>query len=136
MLNSSPYSPIYQDQVITLPRKKVAKSNPLAGDSPSNTNLPSNLKPTPVYETYWRFAAKRQELYFQRLNKKNGPWTDDPILQTYRFTNVYRAADRVSQYLIRNIIYSGDQNENEVFFRIMLFKIFNKIETWRLCQNH
>ena len=29
-----------------------------------------------------------------------GPWTDDPILQRYKFCNTFRASDRVSQYLI------------------------------------
>jgi len=58
--------------------------------------------------------------------------TDDQILLTYKFTNAYRASDRVSQYLIKNIIYHGDQSPEEVFFRIFLFKTFNKIETWKL----
>lgn len=30
------------------------------------------------------------------------PWTDDPILQTYRFCNVRRRHDKVSQWLINN----------------------------------
>jgi len=51
---------------------------------------------------------------------------------SYRFTNVYRASDRVSQYLIRRVIYEGDQSEEEVFFRTLLFKIFNRIETWEI----
>jgi hypothetical protein len=50
----------------------------------------------------------------------------------HRFTNAYRAADRVSQYLIRDVIYEGDQDPAEVVFRILLFKLFNKIETWQL----
>ena len=60
------------------------------------------------------------------------PWTLDPILAAYRFTNVYRAADRVSQYLIREVQYHPDRSQApvEVFFRTLLFKIFNKIETW------
>jgi hypothetical protein len=58
------------------------------------------------------------------------PWTDDPILQCYRFTNPYRASDRVSQYLIRNVLYSGAQEIREVFFRCLLFKFFNRIDTW------
>lgn len=40
--------------------------------------------------------------------------------------------DRVSQYLICKIIYNGEQHPSEVFFRILLFKIFNRIETWEL----
>jgi hypothetical protein len=90
------------------------------------------LKPTIVFDTYWRFAAERQEIFMQRAAGESFPWTDDPILSEYRFTNVYRASDRVSQYLIRNVIFNGDQSPNEVFFRVLLFKIFNKIETWEL----
>jgi hypothetical protein len=59
------------------------------------------------------------------------PWTEDEILAAYRFTNAFRAADRVSQYLIRDVIYSGDQTPREVFFRTILFKLFNRIETWQ-----
>lgn len=59
-------------------------------------------------------------------------WTKDPILRCYKFTNVYRATDRVSQYLIRNVIYK-DLNQytpEDVLLRILVFKIFNKPETW------
>ncbi len=90
------------------------------------------LKPTVVFDTYWRFAAERQSLFLRRATGGMPPWTDDPILQAYRFTNVYRASDRVSQYLIRHVIYQGDQSPKEVFFRTILFKLFNKIETWEL----
>lgn len=87
-------------------------------------------KPTLVFDTYWKFAAERQNIFFKRLNTTTGPWTQDPILQEYKFTNAYRASDRVSQYLIRNIINEGDKSIEEMFFRVILFKTFNKIETW------
>jgi len=89
-------------------------------------------KPTLVYDTYWRFAAERQATFFRRAFGAPPPWTQDDILQTYKFTNAYRASDRVSQYLIRNVIYDGSQDVDEVFFRTILFKLFNKIETWEL----
>ena len=60
------------------------------------------------------------------------PWTDDPVIARHKFTNAYRATDRVSQFLIRHVIYEGDQSTSEVFFRTILFKLFNKIETWEL----
>ncbi|MBN7458006.1 hypothetical protein I3U59_24165 [Mycobacteroides abscessus subsp. abscessus] len=88
--------------------------------------------PSPVFDTYWRFAARRQEIYEARIAGKNKPWTTDPILQSHRFTNCFRAADRVSQYLIRNVLYIGDQSPAEIVFRTILFKLFNKIETWEL----
>ncbi len=95
------------------------------------------LKPTPVYDTYWRFAAERQEIFFRRIEGKLPPWTDDTILHTYKFTNAYRASDRGSQFLIRNVIYRNDlpDTREEVFFRILLYKVFNRIETWELLEN-
>ncbi|MDB5020552.1 MAG: hypothetical protein JWQ28_1679 [Pedobacter sp.] len=92
--------------------------------------------PTPTYvqDTYWKFAAERQEIFFNRINRIT-QLTADPILLKHKFTNAYRAADRVSQYLIREIIYKGDQSPNELLFRILLFKLFNRIETWQLLQH-
>lgn len=92
-------------------------------------------KPTEVFDTYWRFAAERQEIFFRRLKGEPLPWTKDPILLKHKFTNAYRASDRVSQYLIRKVIYEGAQRPEEVLFRILLFKTFNKIETWELLIN-
>jgi hypothetical protein len=92
------------------------------------------LKKTPVYDIYWRFAAKRQAMFMRRVNGAVRPWTNDPVLASYRFTNVYRAADRVSQYLIRKVQYEGSQSGEEVFFRTILFKIFNRIDTWEKLQ--
>jgi hypothetical protein len=90
------------------------------------------LRPTPVFDTYWRFAAARQAVYEARLSGQSPPWSGDPILSAYRFTNCYRAADRVSQYLITQVCYRADQSWHEVFFRVLLFKIFNRVATWRL----
>lgn len=92
-------------------------------------------KPSVVYDTYWRFAAERQAVFFRRFRDEPYPWTNDQIIAEYKFTNAYRASDRVSQYLIRNVIYDGPSEPEEVFFRIILFKLFNKIETWELLQN-
>jgi hypothetical protein len=103
-------------------------------DPPTLRSIYSSLapaKPTVVFDTYWRFAVKRQAAFYQRFARQPAPWTDDPILQQYKFTNAYRASDRVSQYLIRHVIYEGDQSAEEVFFRILLFKVFNRISTWQ-----
>lgn len=90
------------------------------------------LFPTAVFDTYWRFASVRHAIYEARLAGQKPPWTDDEILAAHRFTNCYRAADRVSQYLISQVSYQGEQAWDEVFFRTLLFKIFNRVSTWRL----
>ena len=84
-----------------------------------------------MFDTYWRFAAARQALYEARLQGRAAPWTEDPILRRHRFTNCYRAADRVSQFLISQVIYQGPQDPDEVVFRTLLFKVFNRIPTWQ-----
>ncbi|MCK8479069.1 nucleotide kinase domain-containing protein [Psychroserpens algicola] len=89
----------------------------------------NKINPTKVFDTYWKFAQERQNIFFNKFNSKV-ELTKDEILSKHKFTNAYRASDRVSQYLIKNVIYSGDQSIDEVFFRIILFKTFNKIETW------
>lgn len=96
----------------------------------------ASLRQTPVYDLYWRFAAERQAIYFRRLEGQPPPWTNDPILGSYRFTNAYRAADRVSQYLIRRVIYGEgySQAPAELVFRTLLFKLFNKVSTWELLE--
>lgn len=89
---------------------------------------------TPVFDAYWAFAAERQSVYFRRLRGHLPPWTADEIIGSFRFTNAYRAADRVSQYLIRHVIYDADRSADDLFFRVMVFKLFNKIETWELLE--
>ena len=73
-------------------------------------------------------------MFFKRASRTLPPWTDHPIHSHFKFTNAYRASDRVGQFLIRNVIYEGDQRPDEVFFRTILFKLFNKIETWQLLE--
>jgi len=91
---------------------------------------------TTVYDSYWRFAAERQRIFYRRALGQPGPWTDHPVLGTYKFTNAYRASDRVSQFLIRHVIYRDDlpATPAEVVFRTILFKLFNRIETWQLLE--
>jgi hypothetical protein len=86
-----------------------------------------------VHDTYWRFAAKRQKLFELRVREELGPWSEDRILSTFKFCNTFRAADRVSQYLIREVIY-GPEGEGldpeDAFLRIVLFRLFSKEATW------
>lgn len=109
--------------------------------SVQQSGLPSaHLAPirlTAVYDSYWKFAVERQNIFFRRIAHAPAPWTTDFILAEHKFTNAYRASDRVSQYLIRNVIYRNDLPSSgpEILFRIILFKLFNKIETWELLEN-
>lgn len=89
-----------------------------------------------IYDLYWYFAYERQNIFIKKLNGEKPPWTEDKILQEYKFCNSYRVNDRVSQYLLKNVIYNGNNyNDRDMIFRIILFKLFNKESTWELLEN-
>lgn len=86
-----------------------------------------------VFDLYWYFACERQNIFWKKINGDPAPWTHDKILQEYKFCNSYRVNDRVSQYLLKNVIYNGNNyNYEDMLFRIILFKLFNKESTWEL----
>lgn len=100
--------------------------------------LHNRVKPKPragAYELYWTFASRRQAAFEMRLAGRNAPWTDDRILREYKFCNVYRAADRVSQFMIRDVCYANDAGSPaDLAFQIVAFRTFSKIETWQRLQ--
>jgi hypothetical protein len=84
-----------------------------------------------IYDIYWYFASERQRMFEKRLRGEAAPWTDDRILQVYKFCNVFRAADRVSQYMIRDVCYHNeDCTPEDRLFQIIAFRMFSKVETW------
>jgi hypothetical protein len=92
-----------------------------------------SLVPRPgVYELYWKFAYERQQAFEARTVGLPGPWTNDPIIAEYKFCNVYRATDRVSQYMIRDVCYNQQPDTPaDRLFQIIAFRIFSNIETWQ-----
>ena len=89
-----------------------------------------------VYNLYWYFACERQNIFWKKINGESAPWTEDKILQEYKFCNSYRVNDRVSQYLLKNVIYNGKKyTDEDMLFRILIFKLFNKESTWELLLN-
>ena len=85
---------------------------------------------TALFGRIWRFAHDRHRIYLDRLRGYPPPWTGDPILRRHRFTNAWRAADRVSQRCIRLMHESRNESAGTILLRLMLLKIFNKEETF------
>ena len=91
--------------------------------------------PNDSFTWYLYWICERMDIFWRKYSGDRKPWTEDKILQNFKFTNVYRCLDRVSQYLLSHVIYNGKQYEPEdIFFRILLFKHFNKVETWELLE--
>lgn len=87
-----------------------------------------------VFRAYWTFAAERQRVFEKRLRNEEGPWTSDEIVGRYRFTNAFRASDRVSQYLIRDVIYVDGMTFADTAVRTILFRLFSRPSTWQLLE--
>lgn len=94
-----------------------------------------NAHPNHLFSTLLYWIVERQKIFWNRVNgawwRLGGTYTDDPVLQRYKFTNVYRVLDRASQYLLRCVIYNGKTYTREdMFWRILIFKHFNLPSTW------
>jgi len=59
------------------------------------------------------FVSERESVRMKKLSDpaQTEPWTEDEILQKYRFCNVHRADDRVSRWIIENIIEPYNDND-------------------------
>ncbi len=71
---------------------------------------------------YW--ITERESI---RLKKEAGeppPWTDDPILQKYRFCNVRRMDDKVSRWLLKNW-YEPNKDHPNILVAVALARFFN-----------
>ena len=93
-----------------------------------------SIRSQKIYDEFWKFAANRQELFYNKLRGVS-PLTNDEILKEFKFCNAYRVLDRVSQYLISNVIYCGNFSAQDTIFRIVFFKIFNLPSTWESLKN-
>lgn len=80
-------------------------------------------------DLFWEFIAERQQVWYRRVVKERpSPWTDDDILQEYRFTNVYRELDPGTQYVIQNIL-EVDAPRQDKIFNVMQYRLIGRLET-------
>lgn len=83
------------------------------------------------YHEFFRTMFERQMIWKRRfLDQKPRPWTDDPILRDYKFTNVYRELDRNSQWQIRNILLDDELTLTNMVWKMMVFRYFNNPPTF------
>ncbi|KAH9477081.1 hypothetical protein JR316_0010997 [Psilocybe cubensis] len=137
--SQSPSPTVYSDSSLTVSTVAVADCDTSYGAKAKGTTLPEpiivcgvELQPTVAFDTFWRFAAERKAIDDRRRAGQSPPFTEDKILRDYFFCNTYRVLDKLSQYLIKEVIEKGSQDPEEVVFRVLLFNSFTRIETWEL----
>jgi len=76
-----------------------------------------------------KFWIERHKIYLRRnVLHKDKPWTSDPMLQSYRFCNIYREIDTVSEWIIKNVIKPYEKNDN-LWFMLAASRLINWPDT-------
>ena len=70
------------------------------------------------------FAVERHRVYLRRKAGEPWPWTDDPILREWRFTNVYRELDKVTDW-IRTKWREPHDSDPDLFFAMCVARFVN-----------
>ncbi len=83
-----------------------------------------------VKRFFW-WMHERHNIYLSKTNGLPWPWTKDDILQTYKFTNVFRELDAGTIWLRKNII-KPYADHPELFFNIASYRRYNFINTAKL----
>jgi hypothetical protein len=78
---------------------------------------------------FWHFLYERQWVWQRRFVQHcPPPWTEDPVLRSERFTNVYRELDPGTQYALMDILETTHAKEDKIF-NIMLYRLIGRATT-------
>lgn len=70
------------------------------------------------------FALERHSIAVRKQSGKPKPWTLDPILQQYRFCNVHREADKVTQWIKTNWR-EPHSDDPDLWFAMVVARVIN-----------
>jgi len=79
-------------------------------------------------ETFWYWINERHAIYLNREEGQEAPWTEDKILQSYRFCNVYRELDVVTEWIRDNWRTPWADHPN-LWFAMCVARQINRPET-------
>jgi len=75
-------------------------------------------------ERFFAFIFERQSIWYRRfVLRLPAPWTEDPILSTYKFCNMYRELDASTRALMGRL--NRCRNRREQVLNIVFFRFFN-----------
>jgi len=76
---------------------------------------------------FFAYARERQAILLRRRAGRPGPWTEDGILQQFRFCNVHREDDTTTIWLRENV--RERVLREDLLLATVLFRWFNRIRT-------
>jgi hypothetical protein len=77
---------------------------------------------------FFRYARERQQILLsRRAGLPREKWTKDPILQKYRFCNVFREDDKTTTWFREHVL--SKVPVEAVLLATVVFRMFNRIDT-------
>ena len=70
------------------------------------------------------FVWEREAVRLARDNGLPAPWTTDPVLAKYKFTNIRRRDDRVTRWIIEHLI-TPFNNDHNLWFTLLIARLIN-----------
>lgn len=81
----------------------------------------------------YNFIKRRYVIHLRKdVLKKDPPWTNDQVLQNFRFTNIRREHDKESKWVIEHITSNPELSYEDKLLNAILFRLYNKHETAEL----
>jgi hypothetical protein len=75
-----------------------------------------------------KWMVERHKIFIRKMMGAPWPWTKDPIMQKYKFTNVFRELDKTTVWFDEH--YRDEyQSDESVILATIIFRWFNRIET-------
>lgn len=84
-------------------------------------------------DMFLHFVNERYKIHLRKdIKQIHPPYTEDPILKQFRFTNIRREHDKETKWLIQNITSNSKLSYEDKLLNCILFRLFNKHETAEL----
>ena len=77
-----------------------------------------------LIEEFIAFIIARHQIYLTRERGEPKPWTNDPVLNSYRFCNIYRELDTVTKWIRRNWR-EPHQHHPDLWFAMVVARLVN-----------
>jgi hypothetical protein len=74
-------------------------------------------------------VLQRHNIFVRRfVRNEEPPWTDDPILEKYSFTNVYSELDKGTVWAKENIVSPNQDDEQNMLFQAIAYRCLPNIQ--------
>lgn len=86
-----------------------------------------------MFQLYHDFVVGRHRIWEKRQFGAEPPWTDNPVLRSHKYTNVFRILDPGTQFVMTDLI-NPELSPEDQLYRLFLYRHTGRIEAWQFFQ--